>query len=439
VTFVTIGLVMSLAPGPVEYEVNLFVIRSVYLAIAAGLLVNLGRHEAQLRGEVQRLADWPHPTAVDVTSMLPDTISYAAKVLNAGRVLVIWEAGDEPWIQAALWQKGNLQLSRISPEQLAGAMSPSFDSPAFASPAHDTGRRHRPRSAEPDHSDTRVHPVLLDQIGPGPFVSAPLASGIVSGRVFFADLKGAGADLLPVTELVARELGASLARVQAADEHRQIAVREERIRLSRDLHDGVLQSLTGIRLEIESITTALSDESRRMVHARLAAVERALAAEQRELRGFIDGLRPVAPSATDTFAERLVQLRDRLAAFGRAAIEIRLHPPDLQPPFDIAGALLLMVHEAAVNALRHAAPTRIVVEIGRSGAGLAVTVVDDGRGFDFRGRYDHAELERLGAGPITLRERAHALGGTLTVDSADTGARIEIRVPLREPSPGMSL
>src|SRR6185503_8866879 len=100
----------------------------------------------------------------------------------------------------------------------------------------------------------------------------------VSGRVFFSDLGPLALELVPLTEVVARELGASLDQLHATRQLQEIAAGEERIRVARDLHDGVLQSLTGIRLEIRSV--AGLDGIADPVRDRLFALERALAIEQ---------------------------------------------------------------------------------------------------------------------------------------------------------------
>jgi signal transduction histidine kinase len=72
----------------------------------------------------------------------------------------------------------------------------------------------------------------------------------------------------------------------------QVAVREERLRLARDLHDGVLQSFTGIRLRIEAL--AGHPDAPPSARETLRAVERAIAIEQRELRSFIENLKPLS-------------------------------------------------------------------------------------------------------------------------------------------------
>jgi hypothetical protein len=61
-----------------------------------------------------------------------------------------------------------------------------------------------------------------------------------------------------------------------------------------------------------------------------------------------------------------------------------------------------------------------------------ITVSDDGHGFPFQGQYDHTDLTKMNLGPVTLKERIAALGGSLAIDSSDTGTRLEITLPLTE-------
>jgi signal transduction histidine kinase len=89
-----------------------------------------------------------------------------------------------------------------------------------------------------------------------------------------------------------------------------------------------------------------------------------------------------------------------------------------------------MVHEAVVNALKHGDPSRIRVDLDAEGSVLRIRVADDGHGFSFRGRYDHAALAEARLGPASLRDRAASLGGTLTIDSEGSGSCVEITLPL---------
>ena len=238
---------------------------------------------------------------------------------------------------------------------------------------------------------------------------------------------------MALTQIVARQVGESLDHLYANEELRVVALAEQRMQVARDLHDGVLQSLTGVRLKLQEIATDADVDSPGGTRDQLLAIERAVAVEQRELRRFIDGLRPgpaPAAAADGSLQARLEAVRERLAGQWKVPIALRVLPETAALPEPIEQALLLMVHEAVVNALRHGQPSRVSVDIMADRSAVHLVVSDDGRGFPFKGRYDHEALARQHAGPVSLRERAAALGGGLTIESSPAGSRVEIAVPL---------
>src|SRR6185503_1623995 len=109
------------------------------------------------------------------------------------------------------------------------------------------------------------------------------------------------------------------------DRSRQVAIGEERIRVARDLHDGVLQSLTGMRFELQNLATQLQEDSLERTRDRLVAIERALALAQRELRFFIEDLQPIRPAirAASDLASRLDELKGQIAAQWQTPITVR--------------------------------------------------------------------------------------------------------------------
>jgi signal transduction histidine kinase len=214
-----------------------------------------------------------------------------------------------------------------------------------------------------------------------------------------------------------------------AQQETELAVREDRIRVSRDLHDGILQGLTGIRLELHDIadTAAATGD----VHGRLLAIERAIATEQRELRRLIESLnpKPGTTAGTETLDAALRRRVARLSVEWKTPITIHVMPSDLAVPAEIEQAIGLMCQEATINALKHAHPSRVSISVAASDSEIRLTVVDDGRGFPFSGRVDHDALVADNVGPVTLRERAASLKGRLAVESGTRGSRIEITLP----------
>ncbi len=345
---------------------------------------------------LQKVSGWPLLIGPDMGSSIGRVLEHAAGILGARSGAVVWEEEDEPWVYIA---------STAEPDVIAKETAPTLD----------------------DCPSDTTPPEIARRIGERHPATAPFRTEQLTGRVFFAGVDAADADLVPVVTLVAREIGSSLSQLYLTDRVRQLALREDRIRLSRDLHDGVLQALTGIRFELQAIAADGSPAA-----DRLLAIERALAIEQRELRLFIDELKPDAsgPAQSGPIAKRLEEMRATFTAEWKIPIALRVSPVDLTLPQTIEQAVRLMIHEGVSNALKHAQPSRVSIDVETTGAGLQVVVTDDGCGFAFRGRLEHEELARANAGPVSLRERVAALDGRLTVESLPTGSRVEVLLPI---------
>jgi signal transduction histidine kinase len=232
-----------------------------------------------------------------------------------------------------------------------------------------------------------------------------------------------------LAEIVAADIGASVEHWYLSQRARDAAVAEERLRVSRDLHDGVLQSLTGCRLDIAAAATAAEATSTEIARD-LRGLERSLAHEQQELREVIQNLRAAGERRDPT------ALRDLCARVERQwRMSVALSSDaDALIAGDLSTPSLLMVHEALANASRHGQATAARVTLQRRGPDLVITVEDNGHGFPFKGRMLGAELAVLNTGPRSLRERAEVLGGMLAVTSSDTGSTVEICVPVTRES-----
>src|SRR4029079_11081318 len=136
---------------------------------------------------------------------------------------------------------------------------------------------------------------VLDLLNGEGLASGAFQADTVSGRVFFTGIGTPTAEIVPLTDIVSRAVGWSIEQIQLTARLQAIGAGEERIRLARDLHDGLLQSLTGVRLELRALQHAVESNDESAV-GRLHALERALARVQRERRDFIDGLKPAVAS-----------------------------------------------------------------------------------------------------------------------------------------------
>lgn len=423
--------------GATQVEINRLIIRALYLAVAAGLLVYLGQHETRLRVDIERLARWPSAARVDRDVALQRLLEHAVQIVGARFAVVTWEAAHEPWMHLAARSPSSVTVSKHAPGEIDPVVPPPL---ADAVVLCATGLSDSNISlvkwgdATGEWHGLPLHVALTSQLSGTGVASAPFHTEQVSGRVFFSDLGDSTAELMWLTEVVARQIGTSIDQLHVTEQLKDIAASEQRIRLARDLHDGLLQSLTGIRFEVAAISASLSDQPPAAARDRLLAVERAMAREQRELRLFIDELKPAMPSTelAIALAARLDAMGERLAMEWKTPITLRTHPRSMSLSEELEHAILLMTHEAIVNALKHAHPSRISVDVRLDAEALRIAVTDDGRGFGFRGRYDHAALAQSNLGPVSLRDRADSLGGAMTIESTDTGSCVEITVPATE-------
>lgn len=362
---------------------------------------------------MQKVSGWPLVFGTDTVASMQSVLRHGATAVGAESVLGVWESEEEPWIYTAAIGPAGESTNRFAPADADPSTQDGVDGRTLLMP------------------DTASLPSQLrGLITDGPIASAAFRTENLSGRVYFGGLVPAPSDVSPAVEVVAREIGNSLDRLYVAERMRQLALREDRLRVSRDLHDGVLQALTGIRLELQDL--ALDSAVQPAAHDRLVAAERALATEQRELRRFIDGLKPEVAQPREPGGPLVAALRDltaRLSVEWKTPITVRVGPPDLTVEPPLANPLRLMVHEAVINALKHGHPSRVAVAIEAGDNGLSMTVTDDGRGFPFRGRLDHDAVMQSDAAPVTLRDRVAALNGTIAIDSGSRGARVEILLP----------
>lgn len=212
---------------------------------------------------------------------------------------------------------------------------------------------------------------------------------------------------------------------------------QERARLARELHDGISQMMVSAKLMFESALERLAHLPARE-NAAQAALSKGIARlgdTLREVRRISHALRPTMLDDLG-LAAALDQLVRELGAetgveLGFTQVDHSGAPP---LPAPVKTALFRIAQEALTNILRHAHATRAAVTLELSPREVALTIADNGRGFD-AGR---AQADaRGGIGLRNMRERLDALGGTLEISSQSGHTVVAARVPLRgTDSPG---
>jgi signal transduction histidine kinase len=274
-----------------------------------------------------------------------------------------------------------------------------------------------------------AHPELTD------FLGMPIADGEeVLGALFLANKRCPSDRRHPaqcaftaedeeLLRLLAEHAAIALTNARLYERSRELTIAEERARLAHELHDAVAQKLFSLRLTAQAAAALVTrDPGRARQELRQVAQLAAEAAD--ELRAAVIELRPAALD------------EDGLVATLRAQTQVldRAHPASVT--FDSGGvralpapqeaALLRVAQEALHNALRHAAPARVEVALLRRRAATVLRVADDGAGFDPNAV--RAAGRHLGL--VSMRDRAAAVGGALTVESEPgKGTVIEMEVP----------
>jgi signal transduction histidine kinase len=250
------------------------------------------------------------------------------------------------------------------------------------------------------------------------------------GRIFLTNGRQPfGKEDLGWFERIARHVSPSLENVFLLRHLRARAIEGERSRISRDLHDGILQTLLSIEIQLDVLRRKVSLTPEQAV-ASLGNLQQTVKNESAELRRMVTDLRPLRVQSADVvdlmrgFAERY--RNESTLALDLLVDSVTLHAPDR-----VCRELFQIYREALNNIKKHAKASHVVVKLSQDDSRLVLVVDDNGEGFSFAGRFTGDELDRLRLGPISIKERTRTVGGVLTVESnPGHGARLTIEIPL---------
>ncbi|HEU4916781.1 MAG TPA: GAF domain-containing sensor histidine kinase [Acidimicrobiia bacterium] len=266
----------------------------------------------------------------------------------------------------------------------------------------------------------RAHPPMSS------FLGVPIVSeGEVVGAFYLTDKMGAAEftdeDQAGIA-LLASHAAAAIEAAGMFEDSRSLAMSEERERLARELHDALNQSLFSLSLTARAAARHIDTDPGRAAEE---LNEIALLSRQAmtELRAVVDGLR-TPDVERDGLVPAIRSLADLLSRVHHIEIEVLA---DGEPGLEgrAEHEVFRIVQEALTNAVRHSQADNVTVSVA-DGDGLAVTISDDGQGFEPQAR--NFRGKRLGL--TSMRDRASGLGGRLTIDSAPgRGATVRLEVP----------
>lgn len=226
----------------------------------------------------------------------------------------------------------------------------------------------------------------------------------------------------------------SFAALEARAE--RTAVLEERTRLGADLHDGILQILSSVRLytrelrsTLEDVSSELPDEGRNALEEVLAVLERCVDDGSEDVQTAIEHLR--RRHGTSDLASHVELARRRLEERGVTST-VAYDVDDVAS--EVADALAWILREAASNILQHSLAKHVSIDLRQSDGEVRLEVADDGIGAGAPPAQARVgEGSDLHLGTRIMRERAAHVGGHLTVTRTERGTTVLAQMPAAAP------
>jgi signal transduction histidine kinase len=247
----------------------------------------------------------------------------------------------------------------------------------------------------------------------------------VVGRLYLTNKQKApefSGDDQALVETFALHAGIAIDSARLHEQVRRLAVFDERDRISRDLHDSIIQSIYAVTLSLDDVPDLVEespDEARERIDGAIDTLHGVI----RDIRNFIFGLRPLLLDSGNLL-EGLRILSDEIRR--NTAINVKLETDlDEELPLAVVAELLAIAREALANVARHSGAQHAAVAVAVDDGIVRLTINDDGRGLGL-GTVPAGGHHGLG----NMRARAEALGGTFTLSSEPAGGtRIIVAIP----------
>jgi signal transduction histidine kinase len=423
-----------------ELDPQQLIMSSVYLLVLGFLLGYMAENQKKVRAERAVITRVLSSTRVEVglTGTMQQILGEVMSIYGARRVISASQeansyrvflaevnenaGGEHPlrWREAASETEGAYLLDAAA-EAIYAKRSPNGFHTVLLDP---NGRRLR--DGEVRFLDTLARVEPFDAL-----VSVAFLFGKEwSGRVLLFDpqMMGEPEEELRFLTDFAQQVGPAIYNVYLMRRLRERAGALERARFARELHDGAIQSLIAVEMQLDVL--------RRQSGAEVPAVNSELGRIQKLLREEVLKLRELMQEmkSFEVNADRLLGfISDTVERFKRETGVSAVFVSELEKielPQKVCRELARIVQESLVNVRKHAGARNVLVRLAHRGGNLQLTVEDDGRGFSFSGTMSEAQLDATGKGPAVIRERVRLLAGELTIESnPGHGTRLEVRIP----------
>ncbi len=212
------------------------------------------------------------------------------------------------------------------------------------------------------------------------------------------------------------------------------AQEEEQRRISRELHDQIGQTVTGLSLGLKALEQGLARGNNGAAATEQVRWLEQLAAQiGRDIHRTASDLRPTAIDDLGIFKAIEAYVAEWQERYG-VRVDIQTFGRDNPLPADVAAVLYRLVQEGLNNVLKHAQASKVSLVLEKKSEGLALVLEDDGIGFDPETSQRNVSGGRApGLGLSGMKERVALLGGKIAVESAPgKGSTIFVQIPLEE-------
>ena len=225
-----------------------------------------------------------------------------------------------------------------------------------------------------------------------------------------------------IVETFALHAAIAIENARLHDQVQRLAVVDERERIGKDLHDGIIQSIYAVGLSLEDVPELITEDPEEVVRRVERAID-TLHVTIRDIRNFIFGLRPELLGGTSLLGG-VAALVDDFRHNSIVDVELTVGQMVHEPPDAVTSHVLGILNEALSNVARHSGATRAWIDVASDTSGLIVTVRDNGHGFE-----PTAAVTLGHQGLRNMRSRADGIGAIMDIVSTrDQGTEIRLRL-----------
>jgi signal transduction histidine kinase len=351
-----------------------------------------------------------------------------ASRFQVSRILICWRGGEDD--DRHFYRFASGALSQIDPPSAIAdrMLLPTGWDEAYLWEAQ-TGKAMVNSKGARDPVVRTIEPGFLpDELADGATIvgAMPIAANAMDGYVYLIGLPRVSEVLLGQVVSAGHAVSATLDRYQMFEAWRENAFANARLEISRDMHDSVLQTLAGLRMQV-AVLMKETDMPVAKRQERLKGLESIISAEQACLRELInDSAQPV--SERIDLASHLAQRAELLSRQWGIDCSVQAEPAVLPVSPDIALEVEFLVREAVSNAVQHAHASVVKVAAALRDEAVFVAIRSDGATV-IDTSADGADVE--GVLSHSLTKRVKALNGRAYTDPMERGVLLSLRIPLK--------